>query len=707
MKLKKRWMKYTALALCLSMALPGGCSDKKEENDGTVNGSESTGDGATNDNELDFTNFYVTKDFIELEAFDTVTSEEGAVAITLQTTTAEVADSSRVSVSGSSVTIQAAGTYLVSGTLSDGELIVDVDKKDEVHLIFDNVNITNADGPAVYAKHGKIVLTLKAGTVNTLTDGAEPAVPEGETEPIGACLYSKDDLTINGDGKLIVNANYKDAVNCKDVLKLLSGSYELTAADDGIVGKDAVWVLGGDISITAAGDGIKSTNVEKEESAYIYVEAGTLDITAEADALQADSSMLIEGGTFRITTGGGSKNGAAHYDNMFGGNRWNNGQTTEEDTSTSMKGIRVAANLTINGGDFTMDCADDALHSNWTATINGGTFQLASGDDGIHAEEAVTINAGNITISTSYEGIEARIITIAGGTTYVTSSDDGVNATAESTTSQDFGFGGRGMMEDVQDAEFIMNGGFLYLNASGDGLDSNGTAEVNGGICIIDGPTNHGNGALDYGKTCVVNGGILVAAGASGMAMNPAEDGQGFISMTYGSTQSAGTVLVVTDVNGEVIFAYTPAKTFSHVVLSAPGIINGATLKLYTGGSIHGENQNGYYTSGATYTAGTLVAEFSTTEAGNYFNESGKTTGSTGGMGGFGGGMGGFGGGGRGDRDKWNRDDSAGTTEDGFPGMPDGERPEMPEGGFPDGERPEMPEGGFPGMPDGERPDKK
>ena len=673
------------------------------EGDTNKTQSETGKEEAVSENALDFTDFYVSADMISVNARDTNTSSENAVSIVLSGTDAK-SDSSAVKISGTTVTITAAGTYLVSGTLTDGELVIDTEKENEVHLIFDGVNITNADGPAVYAKHGLITITLKDGTTSTLTDGAEATIPEGETEPVGACLYSKDDLSLNGEGTLVVQAKYKDGINCKDVLKLVSGHYEITAADDGIVGKDAVWVLGGTGSITAGGDGIKSTNVEKEESGYLYVENGSYTLVAGADGLQADSSMLIAGGNLNVTTGGGSQNAAPHSESMgfWGRGDWYNDSDTDDatdDASGSMKGIKVDANLVITGGTIVADCADDTLHSNGTITLQGGMLTLTAGDDGIHAEEAVTIDDGTITIIKSYEGIEARVITINGGTTRLTASDDGVNATAGST-SMNQGMGGG--MFDVQDATFIVTNGYIYMNADGDGLDSNGTVSISGGVCIVDGPTNGGNGALDYGSTCEVTGGVLIAAGASGMAMNPTAGGQGFASMTYSSMQTAGNALVLTDTNGKVIAAYTPAKSFSHVVISAPGLTEGTTLRLYTGGTLLGTNQEGYYQSDATYTAGTLIAEFAVSGTGNYFNENGVTTGNSGGFGniGGGGGMGGMGGfgGGRGDKkNQWNQNGE----------MPNGERPEMPNGEMPqmpNGEMPQMPNGEMPQMPNGEMP---
>ena len=159
---------------------------------------------------------------------------------------AEVAGSAAdVSVEGSVVTITAAGTYVVSGTLSDGQLVVDATSEDKVQLVFDDVSIHNEDGPAVYVKQAdKVFVTLAEGSENVLTDGAEYVLEDESDEPY-ATLFSKDDLTINGTGSLRVEAAYKHAICSKDDLVVTGGTYVVNAAEDALRGRDCVKILDG------------------------------------------------------------------------------------------------------------------------------------------------------------------------------------------------------------------------------------------------------------------------------------------------------------------------------------------------------------------------------------------------------------------------------------------------------------------------------
>ena len=268
------------------------------------------------------------------------------------------------------------------------------------------------------------------------------------------------------------------------------------------------------------------------------------------------------------------------------------------------------------------------------SSIDDGDITISSGDDGIHADIKVLINNGTIKIDDSYEGIESTIITMNDGDVTVNSSDDGINASNGLSSGEMEGgpgvFGGMnggerptgdfqdgempdgekpdGKMQDFNDNQkknndstdseseddtdkqaldtldmvFEMNGGKLYVNAGGDGLDSNGDVVMNGGTVTIDGPEDDGNGALDYNSSYKMNGGTLIAAGSSGMSMTPSE-GQNSVNVYLDNTYS-DTNIVIKDSQGNELVNYTPAKKFSSFVYSGSNLTTGETYTVYANG---------------------------------------------------------------------------------------------------------------------------
>jgi hypothetical protein len=152
-----------------------------------------------------------------------------------------------------------------------------------------------------------------------------------------------------------------------------------------------------------------------------------------------------------------------------------------------------------------------------------------------------------------------------------------------------------------------INGGYIYVDANGDGIDVNGPVTMTGGTVIVNGPVNNGNGALDYDGAFTMNGGYLVAAGSSGMAMAPqSSSSQYSIMVNFDNTQPVGTMVHIETVIGDDLLTFVPTKTYQSVVLSSPELANGMTCSVYTGGSSTGTVRDGLYTGG-TYSGGTPV----------------------------------------------------------------------------------------------------
>ncbi len=557
-----------------------------------------------------------------------------------------VFEGSGAEVDGNTITITAPGVYSVSGTLDDGQIVINTAVDGTVHLILNGTSISSSTTAPIFVQNAdKTVITLADGTDNYVSDASTYVyASEDITEP-NAAIFSNDDLTFNGQGSLTVNANYHNGIATDDDLKIISGSIMVKAVNDGIKGKDSISILDGTITINAGGDGMQSNNDTETGKGTISIEGGTFDIIAGLDGIQAETTLSIYGGNITISAGGGSVNGASKsQSNGFGSGRGMPDQSTQittETTTESMKGLKAGTAVTINDGVINIDSADDAVHSNDMIMFNGGELNLTTGDDGMHADNSLEINDGTITINQSYEGIESAVITINGGNLHVTSSDDAINASDGSDASAQNGQG-----DSTQNSNLILyiNDGYIYLNAGGDGLDSNGAIDMNGGTVIIDGPTNDGNGAFDYASTFTLNGGFLVAVGSSGMAMTPTADSTQYsVLVNFTSQVAAGTMLHFETSDGQEIVTYVPAKVYQSILISTPDISDGMTLDLYYGGTDTGSLQDGLYTGGV-YTPGTLVTSLDITSV---ITGSGMGGGMTPGGGGGGGMPGGGGGRGR------------------------------------------------------------
>jgi hypothetical protein len=561
---------------------------------------------------------------VHSDASDYVWDETSVVSIELNGDAINVTGKG-VTVEGSQATITAAGTYRLSGTLTDGQIIVDTQDEDVVRLILNGVDLHNSDSAAINVVNGKkVVLILADGSENTISDGQTYVFENAEEDEPNAAIFSKGDLSIYGSGALTVNGNYNDGIASKDGLVIASGTITVSAVDDGIRGRDYIVVQDGNITVNAGGDGLKSDNAEDTTKGYIEVDNGVMRVTAGGDAITAQTDVMITDGEFDLTTGAGS------------------GVPVDETAST--KGIKGVVNVNIDGGTFHLNTADDGIHSNGSITINGGTFQIASGDDGMHADATLDINGGDIQVTESYEGLESAVITIDAGDISLVSSDDGINAAGGndgSGTAQGMApgggkqsGGGGGPRQDffsTASGNYSINihGGRIVIDANGDGLDSNGSIEMTDGVVIVNGPTEQMNGALDAG-TFNISGGFLAAVGSAGMAEAPSDTSSQYsILVNFDSTQQAGNLIHIQNSAGEDVLTLSPTKAYQSIVFSSPELTNGTTYDVFTGGSSTGTETDGLYQDGS-YTPGTQMTSITI---------SGMVT--TTGNGGFGGGGGG------------------------------------------------------------------
>lgn len=495
--------KYCILPIIISAALLAGCLSACGESGTATGGSSSDentaatvtgGDAATTPDTT-----------ADVEAPDV----SGATTITLSGQSA-AATGTGAEVTDGMVTITAGGTYVVTGTMTEGRILVNA-PKEEVTLVLQDAAITCSTGSPLYVYKSKATtLYLPEGTASTLTDGTDytfsDSYSSAEEEEPNACLYSKSDLVIAGSGSLTVNANYNNGITGKDTLFIQKASVTVTAVNHGINGKDSLTIKDADITVTSGGDALRSTNDSDTTLGYLVITGSALKLTAGEDGIQAETTLTISGGTATVTTAGGA------------------GQSISDDTSA--KGLKAGTQVTVTGGTFQLNCCDDAIHSNGDVTISGGSDQSGFGGSGF-APDA---------------------------------------------------FGGSG------DYLIRISGGVVTVNASGDGIDSNGDIEVTGGELYISGPTSNGDGTIDCDGSATITGGIVVAAGSTGMAENfGTASTQGSILVNLSG--SAGQTITLKDSDGNILASFTPAKAFGCVVVSAPGVAQGGTYTIAAGGA--------------------------------------------------------------------------------------------------------------------------
>ena len=527
---------------------------------------------------------------------------------------------------GSVVTVTHGGAYLISGTLNGGQIVVDTADESKVTLILNGVSVACATGPALYIQSApkKVVLYTAEGSVNILSDGADYVVPdeeqvEGEVYP-NACIYSCEDLDLEGSGELHITGNADKGINTKDDLKIKSGTLVITSAGVGIRANDSLTVSGGTVTVCAGGDGVKTANTETEGKGFLTVEGGSLYITAKGDGLSAATDLTVRGGNLVLTTtdtdgvvleesGGNPADGSA---GGMGGNRPGGmgggrpggpggmpGEGSADKAAISAKGLKAANNLTVSGGKITVVAQDDGIHSDGNVSITNGTLHIRAADDGIHAEKELTVSGGVLTVAQSYEGLEALHINLLGGTNRITASDDGANATNGEGGGMMGGPGGRpgggwsgtGGSSPSSSAEapvLTFAGGYTVFDAAGDGVDSNGNIVMTGGTVLVYGPTDNGNGPIDFGDGgygMTISGGTFLAVGSSGMAETAENAGQAVLAAYWRGGLSAGETIGIVDGDGRVIAAFSLPKAIASVVFSSPELTAGTTYSIVGGGS--------------------------------------------------------------------------------------------------------------------------
>ncbi|MCR5322438.1 MAG: carbohydrate-binding domain-containing protein [Lachnospiraceae bacterium] len=552
-------------------------------------------------------------------------STDGASHITLNGNTASVSGSGAYFLDGDLYIVQA-GYYVISGELNDGSIIVDAFSKSRVWVMLNGVTVTASNDAAFRVNQAKkVFLTLADGTVNTFSDGkelSESALADGTN----ACIFTHDNLTINGSGTLNVNGNYKNGITAKDNLVIAGGNIVVNAVGDGIKVNEKLKIRDAVIDIAAEDDGIVMNAVNSSGQSTDNADSSSAATDIDLDDDGSDGYMYMMSGTVCIVS------------------------------------------------------KDDAVNSACDVTIDGGTLEIAAADDAIHSDTNVYINGGTILINECYEGIEALTVTMTDGDVTIYPSDDGINANggsgdafgmggtaggafgmgggsggnfgagfggnsgnnSDTASSEDGsgsdrptppdwnsssdgagfasgsgeGFPGENGMSDMTgnqnsdgtsvaqnntstssalDSAITISGGKLtIINLKGkdcDGLDSNGSIYISGGDIRISLPGSGTNAAIDYGSesngVCVITGGTVVACGGSEM-IESFDETSAQCSILYYLTDSAkaGSTLSLADAAGNVLIEYEVPGTYTSVNISCPEMKIGETYTLTVGNTV-------------------------------------------------------------------------------------------------------------------------
>ena len=456
------------------------------------------------------------------------------------------------SANGSTLTIFEDGVYEVSGTLSDGQIIIDASKKATVELVLSGVNISSSVNSAIYCKNcDNLIITLAENTQNVLSDAESYIYDDIAKQEPNAAVFSKADLNIGGSGSLTVNANFNHGISSKDSLVIEGGRFTIHSVADAIRGKDSLVILNGIFELDAGNDGLKSSGNDGAEFGYVQIMDGEYTIRTRGDAIQAETALTISGGAFDITTEG-----------------------TPAKDSDSQKGLKAGTFLKVEKGTFRIISKDDAVHSNLDAEINGGTFYIETGDDGIHADRNLYINGGEIEIPVCYEGFEGTVIEVNGGKSFIVSRDDAVSAAA-------------GVPEAQVAAErngnpnvyAVFNGGEFEAVSGGDTVDSNGNIYVNGGtLCLSAPPRPSYEGGLFCNGTVTISGGNVVQVGNLGVGLSVEE--QPVLWVSHVKEQAEGSILSLQDQSGSTLLEITARKSFIQSVFTCAELQLGSTYSV-------------------------------------------------------------------------------------------------------------------------------
>ena len=317
-----------------------------------------------------------------------------AVTVSLNGTSAS-ASSDSVQISGSTVTITAAGTYILSGTLDNGSVIVNATKDDKIQLVLDGVTIHSETFAAIYVVQAdKVFVTLAEGSVNTLSNGG--SFVQIDDNDVDAVIFAKDDVTLNGSGKLVITSPAGHGIVGKDEVTITGGVYEISSAKCAIRGKDSIAISDGSFTIKAGTDGLHAENNDDDTLGNIYIAGGSFTITAGDDAVHANTLLRIDGGSLTISSAEGLE---ATYIQINGGDI--SISASDDGVNAAKKSSAYTPTFEMNDGTLTVVMGQgdtDGIDSNGNIIVNGGTINV-TGQSSFDCDGTAQYNGGTIIVN--------------------------------------------------------------------------------------------------------------------------------------------------------------------------------------------------------------------------------------------------------------------------------------------------------------------
>lgn len=522
--------------------------------------TQSEESAASSDLETDVEHLVSVTDIVTDRDLEGTWEEDGATRISLSDGGCAV-DGAGAVADGSTVTITAGGTYVLTGQISAGQVVVNADGE-KVQLVLDGASVTSTNSAAILVRAAKKVwLTLADGTQNKLATSGSFA--EDDEFSIDGAVWCKSDLTINGTGALKVSSAEGHGIVCKDELALVSGDVEVEAARHAVQAQDAACVVAGTWSLTAGTDGIHCGDDDDAEKGSVLIVGGTVSIDAASDGVDAANVLEVDGGEVTV--------------------------------STADDGLHSERALQVDGGTVTVAKSCEGLEGS-TVTVNGGVIDVTSSDDGVNAAGDPTGDSSAEATGVGASGPEAAgEQPEAAGEQPEAAANSGQAPIGDGQAPTDAGGqapadaggqapGAGGGMDYDSTAQVTINGGKLTIQAGGDGIDSNGDLTVTGGETYVFGPVTDGDGSLDFAGTGAITGGVVMCAGSSGMAQNFGDAStQG--SMLVSASGQVGDAIQLADEDGNVLASCEARTSYSCVLVSAPGIESGKSYTLTCGGT--------------------------------------------------------------------------------------------------------------------------
>lgn len=507
------------------------------------------------DDIIDSTNIFTDRDL----NFDY--TDRNPIDITLKNN-ASHCDSTNVDINNNTITIKAEGVYVLNGSLSDGQIIVNADDTAKIQLVLNGVDINCNTSAAIYCKSAhKLFVTTTADS--KLTNKNEFVAIDDED--IDAVIYSKSDLTLNGSKKLGINASYGNCVVSNDDLTIASGEYDFTAENHTIKANDSVAITNAALNLTAGKDGIHSKNDDVSKG-FVYIKNGDITINAEDEGIQSSSAVKIAGGNLNI--------------------------------QKSNEGIE-ARFIDISGGTISIIADDDGMNAVDKSETTDSTNQTAEQTDNQAPPQGerngdIPTPPDNMPDNESFQ--PPSDMPENGDAQPPSDIPDNESAELPSDMPEsengkfkgDMQGFGKGQMDGGKmdmmsssstDCSIVISGGSVTINADADGMDSNGIITISGGETIVYGAENDGDSAIDYETQLTITGGKIIALGMSGMAEGAsASSTQCSILYNMNAKGAANDVIQLSDGN-TALAEITAVKSYNSIFISCPEI---ADNKKYT-----------------------------------------------------------------------------------------------------------------------------